>query len=175
MGKSAKQENLLQSKEDLSLEGFEVHNINRGGDITYHGPGQVTGYYIMNLERLYRDVHRYVRNLEEIIIRTIAEYEVEGLRLQDYTGVWVQHGSKLKKICAIGVHLSRWVSMHGFGFNVNSDLSHFNRIIPCGINDDDKEVTSLEALKGHKIEITEIEQKILKHSQEVFDLTYVKT
>ena len=127
----------------------------------------------MDLELLYRDVHRYVRNLEEIIIRTIAEYGVKGLRLEDYTGVWVKHESKLKKVCAIGVHLSRWVSMHGFGFNVNSDLSHFNRIVPCGINDDDKEVTSLEALTGQRIELLEIEKKILKHSQEIFDITYV--
>lgn len=173
LGKSADSSNLLRPQSDLVKEGFEIYHINRGGDITYHGPGQVTGYLIMDLELLYRDVHRYVRNIEEVIIRTLGSYMVEGIRLDDFTGVWVKHGGKLKKICAIGVHLSRWVSMHGFGFNVNTELYHFNNIIPCGIDQADKEVTSLSDLLNRDIKIKEVEAQLIRHCQDVFQLEFI--
>lgn len=174
LGKSADKSNLLRSKAELVQDGFEIYNINRGGDITYHGPGQITGYLIMDLELLYRDVHRYVRNIEEVIIRTLESYKIEGLRLDEFTGVWVKDGTKQKKICAIGVHLSRWVSMHGFGFNINSNLTHFKNIIPCGINEADKEVTSLADLLGKEINIKEVETELIKNCESVFQLEIIK-
>jgi len=170
LGKSADSSNMLASSESLDQQGFEVFKINRGGDITYHGPGQVTGYFICDLELLYRDVHRYVRNLEEAIILTLAHYGIVGERVDEYTGVWVQVGDRMDKVCAIGVHLSRWVSMHGFGFNINTDLSHFNHIVPCGIQEDDKRVTSLAKLAGQAIDIDILQSVLKSKMSEVFSL-----
>jgi len=166
--------NLLDKPEVLAREGIELFDINRGGDITYHGPGQLTGYLIFDLELLYRDVHRYVRNLEECIIRLLATYNIEGKRLDDFTGVWIVDERGYRKICAIGVHLSRWVSMHGFGFNINTDLSRFEKIIPCGISDKDKTVTSLSKELGRVVEVEEVSEPLLKIIAEVFQIEKIK-
>jgi len=174
LGKSAQSSNLLLDAARLKQKGFEVYKINRGGDITYHGPGQVTGYYILDVESLYRDVHRYVRNLEQIIIELLSSYSIEGIRLEDFTGVWVQDGKSYKKICAIGVHLSRWVSMHGFGLNVNTAMDHFQNIIPCGIEDDNKSVSSIAKLLGREVDIVEVISRLTKISCDIFGLEIIK-
>ena len=162
MGKSGKDFNLLSQKELLKRDGIDFYKINRGGDITYHGPGQITGYLIFDLEKLYRDVHKFIRTLEECIIQLLKSYGLTGHRIDAYTGVWLSDGNQYRKICAIGVHLSRWVSMHGFAFNVNTNLEHFSHIVPCGINDYDKSVTSLQKELGVRIEYQEVANR-LKH------------
>lgn len=172
LGKSGHKENLLLSLEELEARGIEYFPINRGGDITYHGPGQIVGYPILDLECFFTDVHRYVRNIEETIIRVLAEYGVNGLRIQGYTGVWVESPEKaggFAKICAIGVHLSRWVTLHGWAFNVNTDLSYFNHIVPCGIADEDKSVTSLQTLLGHRLDMREVKEQLRRHFADVFE------
>jgi lipoyl(octanoyl) transferase len=171
LGKSGSMDNLLLTEEALRKEGIDFFPINRGGDITYHGPGQIVGYPILDLDYFFNDVHRYVRNLEEIIIRTLADYELEGFRIKDYTGVWLTGDEKpqKKKICAIGVHLSRWVTLHGWAFNVNPDLQYFHNIIPCGIVDEDKTVTSMAQELGMNIDIEEVKKRILVHFEAVFD------
>ena len=151
LGKSGSTDHLLLTDEEVRNENIEFFKINRGGDITYHGPGQITGYPIFDLDEFVTDVHIFVRNIEEVIIRYLAFHNLEGIRLPKYTGVWLppdKTSQKFRKICAIGVHLSRWVSMHGFAFNVNTDLSYFEKIIPCGIVDDNKTVTSLDREVG---------------------------
>ncbi len=170
LGKSGSLENLLLDEEGLNAYGFEFFRINRGGDITYHGPGQVVGYPIFDLDCFFTDVHKYVRFLEEAIIRTIAEYGLEGKRIKGFTGVWLEAEGALpkRKICAIGVHLSRWVTMHGFAFNVNTDLSHFGYIVPCGIDDADKGVTSLAKELGREVPLQEVKDKLRKHFAELF-------
>lgn len=173
-GKSAKKSHLLISKEKAEKDGYEVFDINRGGDVTFHGPGQLTGYLILDLELLYRDVHRYVRTLEEAIILLLEDYSIIGERLSDYTGVWVENNGKYYKVCAIGVHLSRWVSMHGFGLNVSTNLSHFKNMIPCGIEDPDKEVTSISELLGYPIQIEEVEHKLLDICKDLFHMEIKK-
>ena len=170
LGKSASEENLLVSPEELGKNKIELFDINRGGDITFHGPGQITGYLIFDLEQLYRDVHRYVRNIEECIILLLAEYGISGKRLNDFTGVWLEDEKGKRKICAIGVHLSRWVSMHGFGFNVNTELDYFNNIIPCGIADKDKSVTSIAKELGYKLDLEEIKEKLKEKITSVFNI-----
>lgn len=173
LGTSAKRHNLIKSEATLRNEGFELFDINRGGDITYHGPGQLTGYLILDLELLYRDIHKYVSNLELAIILLLRDYNLDPVRLSGYTGVWIKKGAAMKKICAIGVHLSRWVSLHGFGFNVNSDLSHFKNIVPCGISDDDKDVTSLSNEIGRIVSIEEIKPQLMQKLKQVFNINYI--
>ncbi len=160
LGKSGSIDNLLIPEDKLESSKFEFHKINRGGDITYHGPGQWTIYPILDLECYYRDVHKYVRSLEEIVINLLADYGIEGSPVQDFTGVWVGEQSN-RKICAIGVHLSRWVSMHGLALNVNSNLSHFNYIIPCGIPQGEKSVTSMSEEVNRPIDMSEVKDKFI--------------
>ncbi len=212
LGKSGSMEHLLLSEAELQERGIEFFPINRGGDITFHGPGQIVGYPILDLDCFFTDVHRYVRNLEEVIIRTIAEYGIEGVRIKDYTGVWVEgrgtvDGARYtvdgarrtaplesstvdrgpwtvhrapstvyrepstvyQKICAIGVHLSRWTTLHGWALNVNTPLEYFNNIVPCGIDDADKTVTSLAQLLGRAIDLEEVKGKLKRHFGEVFE------
>ncbi|MBS4028888.1 MAG: lipoyl(octanoyl) transferase LipB [Ignavibacteriales bacterium] len=162
IGKSGDDNHLLASEKDLELNGVKVYHIDRGGDITYHGPGQLVGYPILNLERYYLDIHRYLRDLEEVLILTLHDFGIEGKRNNDFTGVWVGEN----KIAAIGVKVSKWITMHGFAFNVNTDLSYFERIIPCGIFH--KGVTSMEKLLGKKIAIKEVEASVIKNFEKVF-------
>lgn len=170
LGKSGSMDNLLLSETELVARGIQFFPINRGGDITFHGPGQIVGYPILDLECFFTDIHRYVRNIEEVIIRTLADYEVVGYRIKDYTGVWVggEAGAKQRKICAIGVHLSRWVTLHGWAFNVNTALEYFDYIVPCGIVDADKTVTSLAVELGHPVDMEEIKGRIKYHFAAVF-------
>lgn len=174
LGKSGSIDHLLLNNQQLEEQGFEFFKINRGGDITYHGPGQVVGYPIFDLEKFFTDIHRYVRYLEEVVIRTLAEYGIEGRRIEGFTGVWLQEktDSPKRKICAIGVHLSRWVTMHGFAFNVNSNLSHFKNIVPCGIDDGDKDVTSLAQELGYEVDIEEVKSKIKRHFADLFGFEF---
>lgn len=165
LGKSGHMDHLRLSEQELHLQQFHFYKINRGGDITYHGPGQLIAYPILDLEYFFRDVHRYVRTLEEAIIKTLAEYKISAYRDSGYTGVWVKfHEPPVqRKICAIGVHLSRWVSMHGLAFNVCPDLEHFRNIIPCGIQDDERDVCSMAQLLPDMPTIHEVEDVFLRH------------
>lgn len=174
LGKSGKKENVLLDDEEREQKGISFFNTNRGGDITYHGPGQIVGYPILDLEKFYTDIGKYLRNLEEVIILTLADYGIRGERSPGETGVWIDPGvpGKERKICAIGVRCSRWITMHGFAFNVHTDLSYFNHIIPCGIVN--KQVTSLERELGFKPDITEVKQKMKGHFANVFDITFVE-
>jgi lipoyl(octanoyl) transferase len=176
LGKSGSLTHLLLNEAELAEKGVEFFKINRGGDITYHGPGQITGYPIFDLDCFFTDVHKYVRFLEEVVIRAMAEYGLVGMRIAGYTGVWLEgDGEKPKrKISAIGVHLSRWVTMHGFAFNINTDLSYFTNIVPCGIADDDKAVTSLSAELGKKIDIEEVKDTLKRHFAELFQFEFLK-
>ena len=174
LGKSGSLDHLLLSEEELKLQDIDFYKINRGGDITYHGPGQVVGYPIFDLDCFFTDVHKYVRYLEEAVIRVLKDYDVTGTRLKGYTGVWIDDGvGPKRKICAIGVHLSRWVSMHGFAFNVNTDLGYFSKIIPCGIEDNNKTVTSLEHEIGRTVDMEEIKGKLKYHFAELFGFQIV--
>ncbi len=169
LGKSGHMENLLANNNMLRELGVSFFKTNRGGDITYHGPGQVVGYPILDLEHFTTDLGKYMRNLEEVIIRTIGHYGIEGGRLPGATGVWLdaEIKSKARKICAMGVRCSRWVTMHGFALNVNTDLSYFNHIVPCGITD--KSVTSIQKELGHKIDEQEIKYLLRHEFGIVFD------
>ncbi|MDP4587502.1 MAG: lipoyl(octanoyl) transferase LipB [Flavobacteriales bacterium] len=169
LGKSGVETNLLASDEELNYRGASYYKINRGGDITYHGPGQVVGYPIFDLDHFFTDIHKYLRYLEEAIILTIADYGITGERVDGLTGVWVdgQHPEKARKIAALGVKCSRWVTMHGFALNVNTDLSFFDLIVPCGI--DDKAVTSIEKELGAPVDEAEVKAKLLLNLQNVFD------
>jgi len=173
IGKSGAMENLLVNNQYLAERGIEFFKTNRGGDITFHGPEQLVGYPILDLERIKPDIVLYMRNLEEIIIRTLAEYGIEGTRSEGETGVWldVDIPQKARKICAMGVRTSRWITMHGFALNVNTDLTFFHMIIPCGIQH--KQVTSMEKELGTKVELTDVEEKIRKHFELVFNVTLV--
>ena len=168
LGKSGDLSNLLLSEKQLEAKGATFYKINRGGDITYHGPGQIVGYPILDLENFFTDIHKYLRFLEEAIILTLAEYNIFGARSEGETGVWLGVGSPFaRKICAMGVRASRWVTMHGFALNVNSDLGYFDNIIPCGIKG--KAVTSLNVELGvEKLDEEEVKEKILKHFQVLF-------
>lgn len=172
LGKSGFMENLLLNNTSLQEKGIDFFHINRGGDITYHGPGQLTGYPIFDLENFYTDIGKYLRNLEEAIILTIAEYGLKGDRIPGLTGVWLDtdQPEKARKICAIGVHASRWVTMHGFGFNIKTDLRYFDYIVPCGIKD--KGVTSLEQEVG-PVDMQEVKDKVKANLARVFDLEYI--
>ncbi len=175
LGKSGSTDHLIIDQNKLDSEHIEFFKINRGGDITYHGPGQITGYPIFDLDEFTTDVHLYVRNLEEAVIRTLAEYEIISTRIKEFTGVWIIDEDITKpkrKICAIGVHLSRWITMHGFAFNVNTDLKYFDYIIPCGITDNDKTVTSLSFELGKDVEINEVKAKLKSHLKDIFAFDY---
>lgn len=171
LGKSGSADHLLLQKEGLASKGVTFFKINRGGDITYHGPGQIVGYPILDLDCFFTDVHKYVRLIEQAIIDTLAEYEIEAGREKGFTGVWLAatESRPKRKICAIGVHLSRWVTLHGFAFNVNTDLDYFKYIIPCGINDPDKSVTSMQAELGEVVDIELVKQKVIKHFARLFN------
>lgn len=176
LGKSGSMDHLLLNEEEIKLERIEFFKINRGGDITYHGPGQITGYPVFDLEDFFRDVHRYVRLLEESIIQTIGEFGLDGIRIKEFTGVWLppdKTSDKFRKICAIGVHLSRWVSMHGFAFNVNTDLSYFDKIIPCGIQEPDKTVTSLAKELGFEQDIFKVGDLLKGKIAEIFGFEFL--
>ena len=161
IGKSGKQEHLLFDKEDLKQKEIEFYATNRGGDITFHGPGQIVGYPILDLDNFFTDIHKYLRLLEETVILTLQDYGIEGARTIGQTGVWLGAETPFaRKICALGVRASRWVTMHGFALNVNTDLSYFEGIIPCGIQG--KGVTSMKKELGAKISIEEVKTK-LKH------------
>jgi len=172
LGKSGNIDNLLLSEQQLKKKGVTFFKSNRGGDITYHGPGQIIGYPIIDLDNFFPDIHVYMRKLEEVIILTIAEYGLKGERSIGETGVWLDVGTPFaRKICALGVRTSRWVTMHGFALNVTTDLGYFDHIIPCGIKG--KAVTSLKAELGIIIPQEEIKQKIIKHFSEVFKAVFV--
>ena len=174
LGKSGNIENVLLSEEHLSKRGIDFFRINRGGDITYHGPGQIVGYPIFDLEKFYTDIGKYMRNIEEVIILTLAEYGLKAERSPGETGVWLEphrRGYK-RKICAIGVRTSRWVTMHGFALNVNTNLDYFNFIIPCGIQN--KQVTSLQKELGKEVDMDEVKGKIKRNFEKVFEIKLVQ-
>ena len=172
LGKSGSFDNLLLNEEQLVAKGATFYKINRGGDITYHGPGQIVGYPILDLENFFTDIHKYLRLLEEAIINTLGEYGLVAERSEGETGVWLGVGTPFaRKICAMGVRASRWVTMHGFALNVNADLGYFDNIIPCGIRG--KAVTSMHAELGKEIPLEEVKQKILKHFTILFDAKLV--
>ena len=176
LGKSGHIENLLISEEKLKAINASFYKINRGGDITYHGPGQIVGYPILDLENFFTDIHKYLRLLEEMIILTLSEYGLKAERSAGETGVWLDVGTPFaRKICAMGVRASRWVTMHGFALNVNTDLGYFDHMIPCGIKD--KAVTSLNVELGEaEISIEEVKEKLLKHFLTLFEAeVYEKT
>lgn len=172
LGKSGDKNNLLVNEDYLKSRGATFYKINRGGDITYHGPGQIVGYPILDLDHFFTDIHKYLRYLEEAVILTLADYGIKSTRSDGETGVWLDVGSEhARKICAIGVRSSRWVTMHGFAFNVNSDLSYFGNIIPCGIVD--KSVTSMQKELGKEVDMQEVQQKLKGHLKMLFDFQYV--
>jgi lipoyl(octanoyl) transferase len=173
LGKSGDFSNLLLSEKQLEEKGATFYKINRGGDITYHGPGQIVGYPILDLENFFPDIHKYLRLLEEVIILTLAEYNIIGERSEGETGVWLGVGTPfIRKICAMGVRASHWVTMHGFALNVNADLGYFDNIIPCGIKG--KAVTSLNVELGiDKVDEKELKEKILKHFINQFECTLI--
>lgn len=175
LGKSGSLDHLLLQEQDLTEKGIQFYKINRGGDITFHGPGQIVGYPIFDLDLFFTDVHKYVRFLEEVIIRTLNDYGLEGIRIKGFTGVWLSGNNTgpNRKICAIGVHLSRWVTMHGFAFNINTDLEYFGYIIPCGIEDQDKSVTSLSKELGKFVDIKEVAEKLKHHFANLFGFYYL--
>ena len=172
LGNSGNKENLLVNEDYLRSRGASFYKTNRGGDITYHGPGQIVGYPIFDLDNFFNDIGKYLRLLEESIILTIKEYGLVGERSKGETGVWINVGkTNARKICALGVKTSRWVSMHGFAFNINTDLSYFENIIPCGIND--KQVTSLEKELGEKINLEKVKEQLKSNIELVFQLKLV--
>ncbi len=173
LGKSGDLSNLLLSESQLADKGATFYKINRGGDITYHGPGQIVGYPILDLDNFFTDIHKYLRFLEEVIIRTLAEYDLKTERSPGETGVWLDVGTPFaRKICAMGVRASRWVTMHGFALNVNADLGYFDHIIPCGIKG--KAVTSLNVELGvETIDEAEVKTKLLKHFETLFEANWV--
>lgn len=169
LGNSGNKENLLINEQQLDEKKATYYKINRGGDITYHGPGQIVGYPILDLDNFFTDIHKYLRYLEEMVIRTLAEYGIDSGRSKGETGVWLDAENPLRarKICAMGVRASRWVTMHGFAFNANVDLGYFGNIVPCGIAD--KAVTSLDKELGHKVDEIELKQKLKKHFEDLFE------
>ena len=172
LGKNGNKNNLLVNEKYLNSRDADFYKINRGGDITYHGPGQIVGYPILDLENFFTDIHKYLRLLEEAVILTLKEYDLNTERSIGETGVWLDVGTKeARKICAIGVKSSRWVTMHGFALNITSDLSYFNNIIPCGIVD--KKVTSLEKELNKKIDIAEVKIKLKKHIISLFKMNVI--
>jgi lipoyl(octanoyl) transferase len=173
LGKSGNIENVLLGEKELEEKGIQFFKTNRGGDITFHGDQQLVGYPILDLEKFYTDIGKYLRNLEEVIILTLADYGLKGERSSGETGVWLdpQIPGRERKICAMGVRTSRWITMHGFALNVNTDLSYFNNIIPCGIQN--KQVTSLEKELGEKISFEEVKEKVKKNFEKVFEVELI--
>ena len=172
IGKSGDISNLLLNDDEMKTEGIEFYKINRGGDITYHGPGQIMGYPIIDLDNFFTDINLYLRKLEEVIINTLKSYDLKGFTIKGETGVWVKDNNGLsKKVCAFGIRASRWVTMHGFSFNVNPELNYFKNIIPCGIKD--KGVTSVSELKKSNIEMNQIKQILYKNFAESFSAELV--
>lgn len=173
LGKNGKREHILVSEEQLQQLGIEFFHINRGGDITYHGLQQIVGYPILDLDKFKTDLGWYLRSLEQVIIDTIAEYGIKGERSAGETGVWIEPNDPFmaRKICAMGIKCSRWITMHGFALNVNTDLSHFEYIVPCGIQG--KTVTSLEKELGRKVDYQEVKETIKKHFGKIFECTLV--
>jgi lipoyl(octanoyl) transferase len=170
IGKSGDMKNLLANKNQLEDLGIEFFKINRGGDITYHGPGQLVGYPILNLDHFFTDIHRYLRTLEDVIIDTLFDYGLKGGRISGETGVWLDSETPFaRKICAMGVRASRWVTMHGWAFNINTDLKYFQHIIPCGITD--KSVTSLNIELGKEIDMLDLKQKVKYHFEKRFEVS----
>lgn len=175
LGKSGDQKNLLLNDEGLAQKHAKFYKINRGGDITYHGPGQLVGYPILDLDNFFTDIHKYLRFLEEAVILTLKDYDIEAGRIDGLTGVWIDHKNPVlaRKICALGVKSSRWVTMHGFAFNIHPDLGYFKNIIPCGI--DDKAVTSLEIELGKKPDMAKVEAKVREHLAALFGFEWEGT
>ncbi|MFZ6014656.1 MAG: lipoyl(octanoyl) transferase LipB [Bacteroidota bacterium] len=173
LGKSGKEDNLLIKKEDLHTVRASYYHINRGGDITYHGPGQIVGYPVIDLENFFTDIHKYMRLLEEAVIQTLKTFGVAGGRIPGLTGVWIdpENEKEARKICALGVKTSRWVTMHGFAFNINTDLRYFDYIVPCGI--DDKAVTSLERELGRPQDLREVEMILQQKIGEQFGMEWL--
>ena len=168
LGKSGKFEHLLINNKQLEEKGAKYYKINRGGDITYHGPGQIVMYPIFDLDQFFTDIHKYLRYLEEAVIKTLAEYGIKAERSEGETGVWLDVGTmNARKICAMGVRASRWVTMHGLAFNINTDLDYFTNIIPCGISD--KAVTSLNIELRRQVDQKEVEQKLIHHLKTLFE------
>ena len=169
LGRSGEKNNLLINNKELEEKGATFHEIGRGGDITYHGPGQIVGYPIIDLDNFFTDIHKYLRFLEEMVILTLSDFGIEAGRIDGLTGVWLDHIEKKnpRKICAFGVKASRWVTMHGWALNVNTDLEYFNKIVPCGITD--KEVTSMEKELGKKLDIEVVEATLMKHFENLFE------
>jgi lipoyl(octanoyl) transferase len=171
LGKSGDLSNLLLNEGQLKEKGATFYKINRGGDITYHGPGQIVGYPILDLDNFFTDIHKYLRFLEEVIIKTLADYGIKSERSEGETGVWLDVGTPFaRKICAMGVRASRWVTMHGFALNVTTNLGYFDHIIPCGIKG--KAVTSLEVELNRKVPLEEVKEKILKHFKAQFEIEF---
>jgi lipoyl(octanoyl) transferase len=173
LGKSGNEKNLLLDEGGLAEKKASYYHINRGGDITYHGPGQLVGYPVIDLENFFTDIHQYMRLLEEAVILTLKKYDIDSGRIPGLTGVWLDHSDqkKARKICALGVKTSRWVTMHGFAFNVNADLKYFDYIVPCGI--DDKEVTSLEQELGTKPNMNEVAQILKENIRQLFGMEFI--
>ncbi len=174
LGKSGDENHLLANEHFLAEKGASFYRINRGGDITYHGPGQIVGYPILDLDHFFTDIHKYLRFLEEAVIRTLADYGIAAGRIDGLTGVWldVEKDREARKICALGVKTSRWVTMHGFAFNVNTDLEYFKYIVPCGIPD--RPVTSLSKELGREVDIAEVESRLKKHLETVFEMSLLE-
>lgn len=175
LGKSGKEENLLLKKSELSLHGAEFYHINRGGDITYHGPGQVVGYPIFDLDFFFHDIHLFIEKLEDAIIATLAHYGIAaGRGPKGFTGVWVdwEDPAKARKICAFGMHTSRWVTMHGFALNVNTDLSYYRHIVPCGI--DDRGITSMQQELGRKLDEEEVKLHLMDELQNTLGVKFTR-
>ena len=173
LGKSGDESHLLLSENLLKQKGATYYKINRGGDITYHGPGQIVGYPILDLDKFFTDIHKYLRFLEEMIILTLTEYGITAGRYEGFTGVWLDadNPAKARKISAMGVRSSRWVTMHGLAFNINTDLDYFNNIVPCGISD--KQVTSLQKELNREIDVNEVKQKLKKHFAQLFKAEFI--
>ncbi len=174
LGKSGHLENVLISEAEMDQKGIQFFKTNRGGDITFHGPSQIVGYPIIDLEKFYTDIGRYLRELEEVIILTLAEYNIVGGRIKGETGVWIDAGitGKERKICAMGVRCSRWITMHGFALNVNTDLSYFENIIPCGIQN--KQVTSIASEVNDLVDILSVKEKLQRNFEKVFNVSLIQ-
>ena len=173
LGKSGKMEHVLINDEERAQKGIQFFNTNRGGDITFHGPGQIVGYPILDLEKFYTDIGRYLRELEEVVILTLADYGIASGRSKGETGVWIDADVKgaERKICAMGVRCSRWITMHGFALNVNTNLDYFNYIVPCGIQN--KKVASLQEELGHEVPVNDVKEKLKRNFEKVFGVEVV--
>ncbi len=173
LGKSGSEDNLLVDESQLDASNASFYRINRGGDITYHGPGQIVGYPILDLDHFFNDIHKYLRFLEEAVIRTLADYGIVAGRIEKLTGVWIdwENPTQARKICAFGVRCSRWVTMHGFALNVNTDLSYFGKIVPCGITD--KQVTSMARELGRQVDAEPVKEKLKYHLADLFGMELI--